>query len=178
MVNLNVEPKILFSEEQIKTRVKELAHDISNDYARKNPLILATLTGSVFFATDLMRNLEFPIELDFIKASSYGSSDVSSGVVSLQYMPLIPLIGRHVLIIEDIIDTGATLDKLVTVLGTDKKNLPASLAVVCLLDKPSRRKVDFVPDYVGFSIPDTFVVGYGLDYNNRYRNLPDIRYFE
>ena len=178
MVNLNAKPKVLFTEEQIQARIQELAHDISKDYAHKHPLILVTLAGSIFFATDLMRKMEYPIEVDFIKASSYGSGDVSSGVVSIQYMPTIPLAGRHVIVVEDIIDTGATLQKLRTVLTSDENNKPASFAIVCLLDKPSRRKVDLVPEYVGFSIPDTFVVGYGLDYNNRYRNMPDVRYFE
>ena len=178
MVNHNVEPKILFSEEQIMARIKELARDISEDYAGKNPLVLVTLTGSVFFAADLMKRMEIPLEIDFIKASSYGTDGVSSGIVALQYMPVTPLSGRHVLIIEDIVDTGLTLQKIKTVLGSDPNNKPASIAAVCLLDKPSRRKVEIYPDYIGFSIPNIFVLGYGLDYKNGSRNLPDIRYYE
>ncbi len=178
MVNLDSEPKILFTEEQIKARVKELAHDIAKDYAGKNPLVLAILTGSVFFTADLMKQMGIPLELDFIKASSYGTDGVSSGIVALQYMPVTPLAGRHVLVIEDIVDTGLTLQKIKTVLESDPSNKPASLATVCLLDKPSRRKVEIVPDYVGFSIPNLFVLGYGLDFKNGCRNLPDIRYYE
>jgi hypoxanthine phosphoribosyltransferase len=175
MIDLNQAPKVLISAEQIAARNKELAAELTKKYSDKCPLFISTLVGSVFFATDLLLELDFNIELDFVRTSSYGRGDKSSGNVIVSSMPLLPLKDRHVVIIEDIIDSGNTLSKLKKLFMEEG---PASLEVCSLLDKPSRREVDFVADYVGFTIPDYFVVGYGLDYANHFRNLKDVCYFE
>ena len=163
--------EILLSEEKIKERVKELADKISSDYKDGNLLFIGVLKGSVMFIADLMREMKVSVAMDFMAVSSYGASTKSSGIVRILKDLDADIEGRNVIIIEDIIDTGTTLKYLYEYLG--KRN-PKSLKICCLLDKPSRRNVDIKADYVGFSIPDAFVVGYGLDYAEYYRNLPYI----
>lgn len=163
--------RILLAEEDIHLKVKELAARISRDYADRELLVVGILKGSVIFLADLVRHITVPTRFDFMAVSSYGASSRSSGVVRILKDLDQGIEGRHILIVEDIVDTGLTLSYLVNNLRTRG---PASLAVCTLLDKPSRRIVDVAVQYNGFQIDDHFVVGYGLDYNERYRNLPYI----
>src|SRR5207302_4681064 len=150
-------------------RVRELAADVSRDYEGKDLVLVGVLKGAVFFLSDLMRHLEVPCEVDFMAVASYGSATKSSGVVRILKDLDVVIEGRDVLIVEDIVDSGLTLQYLMRNLGSRN---PRSLAVCALLTKPQRRKVDLPTRYVGFEIPDRFVVGYGLDYDERHRNLP------
>lgn len=163
--------QILITEEQLKTRVEELGKKLATDYAGKNPLMLCILKGSTIFYADLIRAMDIPLECDFIAVSSYGNKTKSSGEVRMIKDLDKSIEGRDVVIIEDIVDSGYTLSYL-------KKNLqargPLSVKICTLLDKKERREVDITPDYEGFAIDDYFVVGYGLDYNERYRNMPEI----
>lgn len=161
----------LYSPEAIAARVKELGAQLSQDYADCEPLVVVVLKGSAIFASDLLRQLCIGVQVDYIGTSSYGDATESSGHVRIVKDVGASLQGRHVIIIEDIVDTGLTLDYL---LRTLKLREPASLKICALLDKPSRRKVEVPVDYIGFSIEDRFVIGYGLDYASRYRNLPYI----
>lgn len=162
--------RILISEEEIKQKVAEMGRVLTKEYEGKNPLFICVLKGSVVFFADLIREMHCPLEINFLKASSYGSSSVSNGNVKLDVGAGIDFKGRHVVIVEDILDTARTLYALKNELLTRE---PASLKLVTLLDKPSRRVVkDFTADYEGFDIDDLFVVGYGLDYDERFRNLP------
>ncbi len=161
--------KILISEAKLQDRVKELGAQISADYAGKDLLLVCVLKGGVLFLSDLLRAINIPVSIDFMATSSYGASTTASGVVRIIKDLDTPLEGRNVLIIEDIIDTGHTLDYLVRILNERK---PASLRVCTLLNKPERREIDIQVDYIGFDIPNEFVVGYGLDYGEKYRNLP------
>jgi hypoxanthine phosphoribosyltransferase len=160
--------RILFTEEQIKTRVGQLAEQISRDYGGGELLTVGILKGAVVFYSDLVRDMSLPVTLDFMVLSSYGASSVSTGVVRIQYDLEQDISGKDVLIVEDIVDSGLTLHYLTKTLASRN---PKSLKVACLFDKPSRRKTDFKPDYIGFEVPDVFIVGYGLDYSERYRNL-------
>ncbi len=166
-----MKPQILFSEQQIIKRVAELAGEIQRDYTNKTPLFLSILKGSVVFLSDIIRRLDMPVEIDFIKLSSYGSKTTSSGKVQLIQDMSLTIEGKDILIIEDIVDTGLTISFLLEHL---QKGNPSSIRICTLLDKPSRRKVPVHIDYVGFTIPDTFVVGYGVDFNEQFRNLRDI----
>lgn len=161
--------ELFFTKEQINQRVKELAREITEYYNEQSVTVLGTLKGAVFFLADLARELPANIELDFIKASSYGESSESSGEVQLEYTPSVSLEGRHVLLVEDIIDTGLTASYLYNYLIGKKVE---TVKICSLLDKPMRRKIPINCDFLGFSIPNEFVVGYGLDYAQRYRNLP------
>lgn len=164
--------KILFTESQIKERVAEIGAQLTEEYAGKNPLLVCVLKGSVVFFADLIREIKCPLEIDFLRASSYGSGTISSGKVQLSAGANIDMRGRHVVIVEDILDTARTLYTLKNEL---LKRAPASLKIVTLLDKPSRRVVSgFSADYEGFAIDDLFVVGYGLDCSEKFRNLPYI----
>ncbi len=163
--------EILFTPEALAQRVKELADQINRDYAGKSPMIVGTLRGSFVFMADLVRQINLPLTVDFLSASSYGSGTESSGQVKLKLDLGDDIAGRDVLIIEDIVDSGNTLSKLLPEL---QKRGPASLKVCALLDKPERRVLPFQADYVGFTIPDAFVVGYGLDFDQQYRQLPYI----
>jgi len=163
--------EVLLTEEQIAARVKELAQQINRDYEGKEPVLVAILNGAVVFLSDLMRHMTVPIRVDFVKWASYGSDTRSSGVMRILKDLDESVESRHVLVVEDIVDTGLTLHYLLENLRA--RNV-ASVRVVALLDKPSRRKVQVKPDYLGFEVPDAFVVGYGLDYAQRYRNLPFI----
>lgn len=167
----NDKPEVLLTEEQIKARVKELAREISEDYREKKPLLVGVLKGAVVFLSDLIREMDIPLEVDFMAVSSYGADTASSGIVRIQKDLEQSIKDRDVLIVEDIVDTGLTLKYLYETLGSQK---PRSLKVVTLLDKPDRRKVEFKADYCGFAIPDRFVIGYGLDFNEEYRNLGDL----
>ena len=161
--------EILFSEETIKNRVKEMGEQITSDYKGLTVTLIGTLKGSVYFLSDLSRELNLNQEIEFVKASSYGLSSVSSGDVKIDFATFKSLKDKHVLCIEDIVDTGSTVSYLGKYL---LKMEPASLKLASLLNKPSRRKVyDINIDYLGFNIPDEFVVGYGLDYAEKYRNL-------
>lgn len=166
---LNDIQEVLYSEEQIQSKVAELGATLSSEYADKNPLVICILKGAFIFMSDLVKKITVPLELDFMAVSSYGSSTKSSGVVKILKDLDVPVEGRHVIIVEDIIDSGLTLSYLIDVL--ERRNA-LSIAVVALFDKPKRRTVELEPDYKGFSIPDEFVVGYGLDYAEKYRNLP------
>lgn len=163
--------KVLLSEEELRTRVAELGAQLSRDYEGKNLLMVSVLKGSVVFMADLMRAISQPAEIDFMVVSSYGSGVKSSGVVKIVKDLDINLEGKDILIVEDILDSGMTLDYIKGML-LDRN--PASIRICTLLDKPARRKADLQADYVGFTVPDEFVVGYGLDYDERYRNLPYI----
>jgi hypoxanthine phosphoribosyltransferase len=161
--------EILVQPDDLKRRVRELGDEISIDYADRDVLLIGVLKGAVFFLADLMRQIDLPCEVDFMAVSSYGSATESSGVVRIIKDLDQSIEGRNVLIVEDIVDSGLTLQYLLRNLGARN---PASVEVVALLTKPARRKVDIEPRYVGFEIPDKFVVGYGLDDAERYRNLP------
>lgn len=161
--------KILISEEQIKNKVQELGELITQDYQGKNLFVLGILKGSIQFMSDLIRKIELPLEIDFMAVSSYGKSTESSGTVRIIKDLDVSIEERDVLIVEDIIDTGLTLDYLVENLQSRK---PASLKICTFLNKPARRKLNSKVDYCGYDIPDEFVVGYGLDYAEKYRNLP------
>ena len=163
--------KILITSEEIGTRVRELGQQITNDYAGRDILMIGVLRGAVIFMSDLARAIKRPIDIDFMAITSYGSSTSSSGVVRIIKDLDEVVEGRHLLIIEDIIDSGLTLNYLVENLKSRK---PASVKICTLLSKPDRRKLDVQVDYNGFVIPDYFVVGYGLDYAGKYRNLPFI----
>lgn len=163
--------EILVSEDRLKQKIKQLGEQISRDYQGLNPLCIGILKGAVPFLSDLVRQIQIPIELDFMSVSSYGKSASSSGVVRILKDLDTSIIGRHVLVVEDIVDTGLTLSYLVELL---QGRSPASVKTVVLLDKKSCRVVDFEADYRGFEVPDKFAVGYGMDYAERYRNLPYI----
>jgi hypoxanthine phosphoribosyltransferase len=163
--------EVLLSESAIRQRVEELGRQISRDYAGKELVVVGVLTGSVLFLADVIRHITVPMELDFVAMSSYGAETKSSGEVRLVKDLGHPVHGKHVLVAEDIVDTGLTLRYL---LETIDARQPASISTCVLLDKPSRRQVEVKVDYRGFEIEDRFVVGYGLDYAGRYRNLPYI----
>ena len=160
---------ILVQRDELEHRVKELAAEISRDYADRELLLIGVLKGAVFFLADLMRHLEVTCEVDFMAVSSYGASTDSSGVVRILKDLDAPIEGRDVLIVEDIVDSGLTLSYLFRML---RARGPASLEVCALLTKPDRREIDLPIRYVGFEIPNRFAIGYGLDYGERYRNLP------
>ena len=160
--------QILYTEEQIKQRVKELAAQICKDLGGEDVLTVGVLRGAVMFYADLVREMDIPLNMNFMAVSSYGSSATTSGAVRIQYDLEEDIAGRNVLVVEDIIDSGLTLQYLTKTLCSRN---PKSIRTCCLFDKPSRRIVDFHADYVGFEVPDVFIVGYGLDYAEKYRNL-------
>ena len=161
--------RVLISEEEIKKRVKEMGAQISEDYAGKDVIIVCILKGAVQFFSALSRALPCHCEMDFMSISSYGNAMRTSGIVRISKDLDNSITNRHVLIIEDIMDSGLTLNHLTNILKTRQ---PASLRIACLLDKPERRECAISPDYVGFVIPNEFVIGYGLDYMGHFRNLP------
>jgi hypoxanthine phosphoribosyltransferase len=167
--------EVLISQELLQEKITEIAAKISADYEGRKILVIGVLKGAIFFISDLVRQLSVPCEIDFMAVSSYGAATHSSGVVRILKDLDIPIAGRHVLIVEDIIDSGLTLSYLL-------KNLtsrgPASLEICTLLAKPGYRRLNITARYVGFELPDVFVVGYGLDHAERYRNLPFIAAFE
>lgn len=159
---------VLLTEEQIQARVAELAQQIAQDYHNQYPLLVGVLKGSIVFLSDLMREIQIPLEIDLLCVSSYGHSARTSGELTLLKDLTADVRGRHVLLVEDIVDSGVTLARLVALLG---QRQPASLRVCALLSKPARREVEVEVAYTGFDIPDEFVVGYGLDYAERFRWL-------
>ncbi len=163
--------QILLTSDQISARVGELGEQLRQVYEGKNPVFVCILKGAAPFFADLIRSVDLPLSIDFMSISSYGNATKSSGIVRVLKDLDRDILGRDVVIVEDIIDSGLTLSYLSSTL---KMRGPASLRICTLLDKPERRKVDLTPSFVGFKIPDLFVVGYGLDYAERYRNLPDI----
>ena len=167
--NPNLE--VLISEEQIQNRIKELGTQIALDYAGRNPLLIGVLKGACFFLSDLLRAIDIPLGIEFIAISSYGSSTRTSGEVRILKDLDVPVENRDIIVVEDIVDTGLTLSYL---LANLKSRGAASVKLVALLDKHERREREVPIDYLGFEIPDHFVVGYGLDFAERYRNLPFI----
>jgi hypoxanthine phosphoribosyltransferase len=163
--------EVLIPSSEIQEKVRELGERIAEDYRGERPLLVGVLRGAVIVLGDLMRKVDLPCEIDFMDISSYGTGTSSSGVVRILKDLEEDITGRHVLIVEDIIDTGLTLSYLLRSLQARK---PASLEICALLSKPSRRRVELDVKYLGFEVPDEFVVGYGLDYAGAYRNLPDI----
>ena len=163
--------KILFTEEQIQTRIKEIAAQIDKDYAGETPVVVGILKGCFMFFADLVRQMKTNIEIDFMSISSYGNNTKSSGEVKMIKDLDRTIEGRHVIIIEDILDSGNTLSFLKKLLEAKGA---ASVTIVTLLDKPARREKAITADYAGFVVPDEFVVGYGLDYDQQYRNVPYI----
>ena len=163
--------EILFTTEQIEEKAAQLAKELEVDYAGKKPILLGLLKGSIPFIGDLMKHMNMPIQIEFMDVSSYHGGTTSSGQVKILKDLDISVENRHIIIVEDIVDTGRTLSYLLEILA---KRKPNSMKLCTLLDKPSRRVVDVKVDYTGFQIPDEFVVGYGLDYAQKYRNLPYI----
>ena len=163
--------RVMISEEEVNAKIAELGKKISEDYAGKQVHLICILKGSVFFTCELAKRINVPVTLDFMSVSSYGDGTASSGIVKIAKDLDETLEGKEVIVIEDIIDSGRTLSYLLDVLS---KRQPKSLKLCTLLDKPDRRVTDVKVDYVGFEIPDEFVVGYGLDYAQKYRNLPYI----
>lgn len=161
--------QVLYSEEQLHEKCVELGAQISRDYEGRDLLLVSVLKGAVVFMADLMRQITVPCGIDFMVVSSYGSGVKTSGVVKIVKDLDTEIRGKDLLIVEDILDSGMTLSYLTELL---RDRHPASIRIVSLLDKPSRRKVPLRPDYVGYEVPDEFVVGYGLDYDEKYRNLP------
>lgn len=164
------QPGVLLTRRQIAVAVARLAGDITRDYRDKQPVLVAILKGSFVFLADLVRRLDFPLEIEFVRLSSYRGTETSGEIAMVQGLE-IPVAGRPVLVVEDIVDTGLTTGFLLEYLRREK---PASLKLCALLDKPARRRAPITIDYLGFTVPDKFLVGYGLDYNEQYRNLPDI----
>ena len=161
--------EVLITREQVREKTSELGRQITKDYEDKDPLLICVLKGGLLFLADLMREIQLPLEIDFMAVSSYGDSTESRGVVRILMDLDRNIQGRHVLIVEDIIDTGGTLNYIIENLRTRD---PASIKICTMLDKPARRVLDIPIDYVGFIIPDKFVIGYGLDFGEIYRNLP------
>lgn len=161
--------EVLLSEEEVERRIQEIGDQISRDYAGKQVHLVCVLKGGSFFMCELAKRITVPVSIDFMSVSSYGKDTKSSGVVRIVKDLDEPLAGRHVLVVEDIVDSGRTLSYLLEML---KDRGPEDVQLCTLLDKPSRRVVDIRADYTGFEIPDEFVVGYGLDYDQKYRNLP------
>ncbi len=169
-MNSDINFEVLISEDEVRTRIRQMAEEISEKYQNEEVLLIGILNGSVFFMTELAQQMSIPLEMDFMAASSYVGTNSTGKVLITKDLDR-SVEGRHVIIVEDIVDTGQTLHLLKEML---QKRCPASLEVVTLLDKPDRRKVDFKADIIGFSIPDKFVIGWGMDYNQKYRELPYI----
>jgi len=163
--------EILLDADTIAARVAELGAQLSADYAGRDPVLVSVLKGALVFLADLMRGMDLPTSIDLMEVSSYGAAAESSGQVRILKDLSKPIEGRDIIVVEDIIDTGLTLNYL---LGYLADRQPASIKICCLLDKPARRLAEIDIDYIGFTIPDRFVIGYGLDYDERYRNLPYI----
>ncbi|MBS4024441.1 MAG: hypoxanthine phosphoribosyltransferase [Clostridia bacterium] len=161
--------RVIVTPEQIRARVGELGAQISKEYAGKNLLMICILKGAFIFMSDLVRKLDIPVETDFMAVTSYGTSTESSGVVRILMDLERSIEGRHIMVVEDVVDTGLTLKYIIDNL---KARGPASVKVATFLDKPSRRRVQVEPDYNGYVVPDEFLVGYGLDFSEKYRNLP------
>jgi len=177
LLTMGYQPKLslLFTREEISAAVKKLAVEIRQDYHDKHPILLGILKGSFVFLADLIRLLDFPLEVEFVRLSSYGRGTKTSGKIRLVQSVQTQVKGRHVLVVEDIIDTGLTTAFVLDYLGRKK---PASLKLCTLTDKPARRQIPVNIDYRGLTVPDKFIVGYGLDWDERFRNLPDMYVME
>lgn len=169
------EPRILLSADRIAEKVKELGDIISKDYQGMDIVAICLLRGGFVFTADLVRELQIPVNVDFMTTSSYGHGETSSGVVEIINDIRTDIEGRHVLIIDDIMDSGNTMEKVVDFIA---KKEPKTIRTCVMLDKPSRREANISPDYVGFTIPDVFIVGYGLNYGDFYRNIPYVFTFD
>lgn len=174
-LGMDKKERALFTREEIDKRVKELGKEISSNFKGKDLVVVSLLRGSFIFAADLVRELSIPVEIDFITTSSYEHSETSTGHVEIVHDLRADIKGRDVLIVDDIIDSGHTIKEVIEHL---KKKEPNSINICVMLDKPSRRKTDISPDYTGFAIPDVFIVGYGLNYGDFYRNIPYIFTFD
>lgn len=163
--------KVVFSKEEIQSKIEEMGKQITEDYEGESILVVSLLKGSFIFTADLVRNIEVPVQIEFMTTSSYGDGEESSGKVDIISDLKTNIEGRHVLIVDDIMDSGLTMEVIANHL---KQSNPKTVRTCVLLDKPERRKVDMVPDYSGFVIPDLFIVGYGLNYGDYYRNIPYI----
>ena len=163
--------RILFKEEAIQARIRELGAEIAADYEGKNPVMIAVLKGSFVFMADLVRAMDMPLQIEFLGVSSYGNKSETTGAVRITRDLECDIENRDVIVVEDILDSGLTLNYLI---GYLQNRQPKSMVICALLDKPERRRVEVIPRYRGFTIPDAFVVGYGLDFSERYRNLPYI----
>jgi len=168
---MSSQPRVLIPQDKIRQAVAKLAAEIRRDYQGKQPLLIGILKGSFVFMADLVRELGLPVEVDFVKLSSYGSGTETSGKVKVVQGLKTPIKGRDVLVVEDIVDTGLTVSFLMDYL---QKKKPASLRLCALVDKPSRHKVPVTIDYLGFTVPNKFIVGYGIDWNEKFRYLRDI----
>lgn len=171
----NKKVKVLFSEEEIRDRVRIMGNEISGEYRGKDLVVVSLLRGSFIFTADLVRSMNIPLEVDFMTTSSYDDKEVSSGKVNIVQDIRTDIKGKNLLIVDDIVDSGNTMEKVIKYL---KAKEPESIKIAVMLDKPSRRQVELKPDYVGFTIPDLFIVGYGLNYGDLYRNIPNIFTFE
>ncbi|MHA1146829.1 MAG: hypoxanthine phosphoribosyltransferase [Promethearchaeota archaeon] len=171
----NLELELFITENKIRSTVLKLADQINHDYKEETLLVIGILKGAFVFMADLLRHLDLDLEIDFIRLSSYGENIESSGIVEIGEYSLENLMGRHILIVEDIVDTGITISTLIKYLQTKG---PASIKLCSLLDKPSRREVSVDIDYLGMEVPNRFVVGYGMDFNEKYRNLTDIYFLK
>ena len=174
-MDVNKREKTLFSREEIQTRVQELGNEITEIYKNNNLVVVSLLRGSFIFAADLVREISIPVEVDFMTTSSYENDEVSSGIVNIVHDIRADIKGKDVLIVDDIMDSGYTLKRVIEHIRLKDPN---SVKICVMLDKPSRRQVDISPDFTGFSIPDVFIVGYGLNYGDYYRNIPYIFTFE
>ncbi len=174
-MNPQIESHVLYTEQEVRAAVDRLAGEIAVEYSGKCPLLVGVLKGGFVFMADLIRLLDFPLEVDFVTLSSYGRGRHTPGELKVVGDLACGVEGRHVLVVEDIVDTGRTISLFMDRLRKDK---PASLKLAALLDKPSRREMPVSIDYLGFTVPDRFIVGYGIDWDERYRNLADIRYVE
>ncbi len=163
--------KILITKEEIQQKINEFGYKINNDYKEKNLIMISLLKGSIIFMADLMRAININCKIDFMSVSSYGLGNKTSGTVKIIKDLDIDIINKDVLIIEDILDSGLTLEYIISILS---KRKPKSIKICTLLNKPEKRQVDIIPDYSGFDVPNEFIVGYGLDYAEKYRNLPYI----
>jgi len=172
---MSSQPNVLLTQDEIKQAVAKLASEISRDYQGKQPLLIGILKGSFVFMADLVRELDLPVEVDFVKLSSYGAGTETSGKVKVVQGLNTKIKGRDVLIVEDIVDTGLTVSFLMDYL---KKKRPASLRLCVLTDKPSRHQIPVTIDYLGFNVPNKFIVGYGIDWNEKFRYLRDICYLD
>ena len=170
---MSSDPKILIKHQDIEKAVDRLAAEIRRDYTGKDPLLIGILKGSFIFLADLVRSIDMPLQIDFVRLSSYGSGTQSSGKIKVVSRLTRPVKNRHIIIVEDIIDTGLTTQYFIEYLNKKK---PASVKLCALTEKPSRRKTEVKIDYLGFTVPDKFIVGYGIDWDEKYRYLPDIRY--
>jgi len=163
--------ELLIPQAKIRSRILELASQISSDYSGKEPVFVGVLNGAVFFFTDIVREMTIPLQIDFVRAASYGAGDSSSGHVRLTKGLERPVKDKPVILVEDIIDTGLTISKIMDIIG---EQYPESIRLCSLIDKQERREKDIVIDYCGFQVKEGFIVGYGLDYNEQYRGLKDI----